>query len=113
MSGIGVSMSNTKRQYRSTIEIIANILEVAKEGSRKTRIMYLGNLSFDLVQRYLKQLERLGLIEVKTTSNDERIYTMTPKGQQFLADFYELQKHTEIAEGKRQVLERVLSATQE
>ena len=102
-------MSVAKRQYRSRLEITANILEIAKQGSRKTRIMYLGNLSFDLLQKYLKRLEQLGLVEVKNASGGERIYNVTTKGQEFLADFYELQKHTEIANNKKSVLEKTLT----
>jgi len=71
--------------------------------------MYQGNLSFDLTQKYLKQLEDLQLIEVKTSTGD-KVYTITPKGEQFLADFYELQKHAEIADGKKRVLQGALSA---
>ena len=102
-------LSKHKRQYRGRIEITANILEIAKAGSRKTNIMYQGNLSFDLTQKYLKQLEDLQLIEVKT-SNSDKVYTVTAKGEQFLADFYELQKHSEIASSKKRVLEGALSA---
>lgn len=97
-----------KRQYRNKIQITADILELAKQGSRKTRIMYLGNLSFDLVQKYLKQLEELGLVEVKGIGKGERIYNITPRGTEFLSDFYELQKHSEIASNKRKVLEVAL-----
>gem|GEM_PF-603828 len=97
-----------KRQYRNKIQITADILELAKQGSRKTRIMYLGNLSFDLVQKYLKQLEELGLVEVKGVGKGERIYNITPRGAEFLSDFYELQKHSEIASNKRKVLEVAL-----
>jgi len=71
--------------------------------------MYLGNLSFDLVQKYLKRLEQLDLVEVKNTSGGERIYNVTAKGQEFLTEFYELQKHSEIANTKKAVLERALS----
>ena len=97
-----------KRQYRDRIEITANILEIAKDGSRKTRIMYLGNLSFDLVQKYLSQLEQLNLVEVKGTTSGEKMYYITQKGERFLADFRELQKHAEIADTKKQVLEDAL-----
>ena len=99
-----------KRQYRDRIEITANILEIAKDGSRKTRIMYLGNLSFDLVQKYLSQLEQLNLVEVKGTPSGEKMYYITQKGERFLADFRELQKHAEIADTKKQVLEDALGA---
>jgi predicted transcriptional regulator len=71
--------------------------------------MYLGNLSFDLLQKYLKRLEQLGLVEVKNTSGGERIYNVTAKGQEFLTDFYELQKHTEIVNNKKSVLEKTLT----
>ena len=97
-----------KRQYRNRIEITANILELAKQGSRKTRIMYLGNLSFDLVQKYLKQLEQFGLVEIKGTEKGERIYNITTRGVEFLSDFYELQKHSEIVGNKKKILENAL-----
>ena len=97
-----------KRQYRDRIEITANILEIAKDGSRKTRIMYLGNLSFDLVQKYLSQLEQLNLVEVKDTPGGEKMYFITAKGERFLSDFRELQKHAEIADTKKQILEDAL-----
>ncbi|MGD0424414.1 MAG: winged helix-turn-helix domain-containing protein [Candidatus Bathyarchaeia archaeon] len=102
------NIEKRKRQYRDRIEITANILEIAKDGSRKTRIMYLGNLSFDLVQKYLSQLEQLNLVEVKNAPGGERMYHITPKGEHFLSDFRELQKHSEIAESKKQVLEDAL-----
>jgi len=70
--------------------------------------MYQGNLSFDLVQKYLKQLEQLGLVEVKNTSKGEKMYLATEKGKEFLTDFYELQKHAEIANSKKQTLETAL-----
>ena len=95
------------RQYRGRIEIAANILEIAKNGSRKTRIMYLGNLSFDLVQKYLGMLEQLGLIEVRDT-NGEKAYYTSEKGKQFLIDFNDLQQHSQIAQDKKRILENAL-----
>jgi predicted transcriptional regulator len=71
--------------------------------------MYQGNLSFDLVQKYLKQMEQLGLVEVNRTADGERVYVITSKGQEFLADFYELQKHAEIADSKKHLLENALT----
>jgi predicted transcriptional regulator len=89
------------------MEIAAGILEIAKNGSRKTRIMYLGNLSFDLLQKYLDMLVNLGLLEIK--SGEERVYVATEKGHAFLEDFNELQKHAEVVETKKRVLEISLS----
>jgi len=90
------------------MEIAAGILEIAKNGSRKTRIMYLGNLSFELLQKYLEMLVKLGLLQ--TRNEKERIYLATEKGRQFLEDFKELQKYSEVVDAKRRTLERNLSA---
>jgi predicted transcriptional regulator len=89
------------------MEIAAGILEIARNGSRKTRIMYLGNLSFDLLQKYLDMLVRLGLLE--TRNNQEKTYVATEKGRKFLEDFNELQKHAEVVEVKKRALERSLA----
>jgi predicted transcriptional regulator len=89
------------------MEIAAGILEIAKNGSRKTRIMYLGNLSFDLLQKYLDMLVNLGLLEIR--HGEERVYVATEKGRAFLEDFNELQKHAEVVERKKRALETSLS----
>ena len=101
--------SGRRRPYRNRMEITAGILEIAKNGSRKTRIMYLGNLSFDLLQKYLDLLVNLGLLQMR--NEKERIFVATEKGRQFLEDFNELQKHAEVAESKRRMLEKSLGAS--
>ena len=102
-------MRENKRQYRSRIQIAADIIEIAKNGARKTRIMYLGNLSFDLLQKYLNLLVKLGLVEIRR--GPEKSYTATEKGRRFLEDFYELQEHSEIVKAKKRALEDSLAAT--
>ena len=102
-------MVNGKRQYRSRIQIAADILEIAKEGSRKTKIMYLGNLSFDLLQKYLEMLVNYELLEVH--GSPDKSYIATEKGKQFLEDYYELQKYSEIANSKKRALESTLAIT--
>ena len=101
---------NGKRQYRSRIQIAADILEIAKEGSRKTKIMYMGNLSFDLLQKYLDMLMNFGLLEIEDKA--DKSYVATEKGQRFLEDYRELQKYSEMFESKKQALETSLTATQ-
>jgi len=94
---------NGKRQYRSRIQIAADILEIAKEGSRKTKIMYLGNLSFDLLQKYLEMLVNYELLEVH--GSPDKSYIATENGKQFLEDYYELQKYSQIVDSKKRALE--------
>ncbi len=98
-----------RRRYRGRIQIAAGILEIARTGSRKTRIMYLGNLSFEVLQKYLDLLLKLGMIEAQGRS--ERQYFTTEKGLGFLNDFYQLRRHAGIVQEKKAVLERSLSMT--
>ena len=100
-------VTGRKRQYRTRIQIAADILEIAKAGSRKTRIMYLGNLSFDLLQKYLENLVELGLVEVRNGS--DKTYVATERGLQFLEEFRELQKHAEVVEVKKRTLQSLLN----
>jgi len=92
-----------KRQYRSRIQIAADILEIAKNGSRKTRIMYLGNLSFDLLQKYLDLLVNYELLEI--IGRSDRSYVATSKGKQFLEDYRELQRYSQMVDSKKRALE--------
>ena len=96
-------MAIRKRQYRSRIQIAADILQIAKAGSRKTKIMYLGNLSFALLQKYLDMLVNYDLLEVQ--GGPDKSYIATEKGNQFLEDYYELQKYSEIVDSKKRALE--------
>ena len=99
-------MQTGRRQYRSRLQIAADIIEIAKDGTRKTRIMYLGNLSFDLLQRYLDLLLGFGLIQVR----NGRGYIATEKGLHFLEEYRELRRLSEMAESKRRALERSLTS---
>jgi predicted transcriptional regulator len=101
------SITRRKGHHRSRIEIVANILEIAKNGAGKTRIMYLGNLSFDLLEKYLDMLSTCGLLQQQ--NDPDRTYVVTEKGQRFLEDYYELEKNSEVVESKKRVLERNLT----
>lgn len=64
---------------RGRIDIIIDVLETAKEGVNKTRIIYKANLNFKLVDKYLALLQKNGLIEKKMDK-----YIITEKGKRFL-----------------------------
>ena len=59
-----------------------DILKVAREGARKTRIMYIANLSYRLLEKYLGETVQLGLLH----SSDYR-YEVTKKGRAFLEKY--------------------------
>lgn len=75
---------------RSRIDIIIDILEVAKEEVHKTAIVYKANLNFTLADKYLAILQKHDLIENKSDK-----YTATEKGKKFLEKAKELIQHLE------------------
>ena len=69
---------------RSSFEIIAEILETAKDGAKKTRIMYSCGLSYKFVHKYLSLLLDTGLLR---TGNS---FQTTDKGMGFLRNYQTL-----------------------
>jgi predicted transcriptional regulator len=64
------------------LEILADILLVARTGATKTEIVYQTNLNFGRTGGYLTYLEDKGLLE-----NSGPIYTSTERGKAFARDF--------------------------
>ncbi len=64
---------------RSRIDIVIEILEVAKHGVNKTTIVYKSNLNFTLAEKYLELLEKQGLLE-----NISEKFITSDKGKDFL-----------------------------
>jgi len=94
------------RKNRDRVEIVADILEICKNDTRKTNIMYQANLSFELLTKYLRLLQHANLIKV---DHDGSVYSATDKGLDFLKQYYELRHHTRIADEKRKIVEDSLS----
>lgn len=64
---------------RSRIDITADILRLANRGTKKTRILYGCNLSYNQLQAYLKLLLRMELLVSR-----EDLFETTAKGLEFL-----------------------------
>ena len=67
---------------RNELDITADILNAAKIGLRKTRLVYSANLNFKQANRYISMLRENGLLRIK-----DRIYTTTKKGTEFLENY--------------------------
>jgi predicted transcriptional regulator len=73
---------NTKR---SDIEISAAILHVARNGAKKSHIVYKANLNFKIGKKYLDLLITSGLL--RGPEDDNRIFRTTEKGVDYINYF--------------------------
>ncbi len=101
------SLELNTRKNRNKFQITQAILEVARDGAGKTRIMYRANLSFKLLEDYLGALVRSGLIKVK--EGERKMYLTSERGLQFLREFEDLERHAALAIAKRDSLTRMLA----
>ena len=67
---------------RSSIEVIADMLRLGEAG--KTEIMYSANMSYAQLQKYLKFLLELELIDRVAVGNPVITYRVTKKGLRLL-----------------------------
>jgi len=100
-------------KYRSKLRIIADILKAAENGSKKTRIMYLANLSYYLLEKYLAKVIKADLLR-----HNGELYELTEKGRIFLEKFDDysekmskIRKEIEIIKFERQALEQMCEIT--
>lgn len=70
---------------RNAMEIAVNVLEEARSGINKTRLVYRTNLNFLLIQRYVDFLVQKNMIEV--VNDPTPIYRTTQKGVELLDEF--------------------------
>lgn len=71
------------------MDIAAAILKIARDGARKTNIMYNSFLSFVQLKEYLELLIDCGLLRY---SKDDNTYTTTEKGARLLKMYDEVDK---------------------
>ena len=83
------AITSLKHKRRDKLSIMANIIEIAREGTLKTQIMYKANLSFTQLNNYVALLLSNNLI-TQTTYDDREGYVVTAQGLVFL------QKHSEL-----------------
>jgi predicted transcriptional regulator len=81
--------SNPASKRRDKLYIVAEILEIARDGSLKTQIMYRANLSFTQLNDYLRFMLKINLLE-RVLENDKQIYRATGKGVDFLQRYREI-----------------------
>lgn len=86
--GLKGSLKARFKERRGKLEIMVDVLSTAREGARKTEIVYKANLNFNRAEKYLPFLKEKGLME-----NSGPVYKTTEKGKEFLRGY---QKMTEF-----------------
>ena len=81
---------------RSGIEIIAEILEEARRGVTKTRLVYRTNLNFVVIRKHLDFLLEKDLLEIINENGE--LYMTTAKGFQFLDEYAKMKEILGIKE---------------
>lgn len=79
---------------RSNIEVIADMLRLGQAGA--TEIMYSANMSYFQLQKYLKFLLQLGLIEKVYVGNPMVTYRVTKKGLRLLRNIDDILEMLEL-----------------
>lgn len=74
------------RKRRDRLQIIAEILEIAKNGSLKTQIMYRANLSFAQLNEYLGLLLDVELLQ-ESVENGKTMFKITEKGVEYMQNY--------------------------
>ncbi|MHB1908348.1 MAG: winged helix-turn-helix domain-containing protein [Nitrososphaerales archaeon] len=108
MASITVQGSNAKAptarfKNRNRMEIVANLLTIAKSGALKTHLMYRANLSYLMVSEYLGFLSSAELIKERVDEDGAvKLYQTTPKGLKYLEVYESLQSIAGLDSGHNQ-----------
>lgn len=85
-AGVG-SLRRRNKEQRGKLDIMADILSVARDGAGKTEIVYKTNLNFTRLKGYIAYLEAKGLLE-----HIGPVYRSTEKGKEFLRDYQKMKE---------------------
>ena len=82
---------------RSRMETYCDILRAIGAGAEKpTHIMYKANLSWTVMQGYIKTLEAQGLV-IPSEEGGKRLYRLSDKGYQLLNQFLSIREDLNLS----------------
>jgi predicted transcriptional regulator len=86
------SQSETTAVRRSHLEIFCDILRAVGSGAdRPNVIMFKANLSWEILQSYLRTLQSQGLLE-SVASEGKKTYRLSSKGYDILKQFVSIRR---------------------
>jgi predicted transcriptional regulator len=90
-------MMTSMMRNRSRSDIITMILEAARAGATKTKIMYKAYLSYAQLVEYIKHLQQNDLLIYEEGT---QLYRPTEKGLKFLSMSHDLNEMVVVADSK-------------
>lgn len=81
---------------RSEFEIVSEILTLAKNGTKKTRILYQTNLSYTQLQNYLNHLLETEMLRIENSKTSKTYFT-TDKGKEIADSINKTLKELKIS----------------
>ncbi|MHB1907382.1 MAG: winged helix-turn-helix domain-containing protein [Nitrososphaerales archaeon] len=91
-ASLGLKSQQSQLNRRSRMETYCDILRAIGAGAEKpTHIMYKANLSWTVMQGYIKALESQNLVAV-ADEEGKRLYHLTEKGYQLLSQFLSIRE---------------------
>jgi len=89
----------SKKAYRSKMRILADMMRAIQDegenGAGPTKILYIANLSHDRLTQYLDELVQKELIKPTDDNENNRTYSLTEKGYEFLREFARVERFSE------------------
>lgn len=95
MTPVESRLSLRRLPMRGRMDIMASILHEARDGAKKTRIMYRCNLSFRQMKVYLNLLVEKKLLEVASFNQGNsiaKVYKTTKEGFVYLKTYDKLKE---------------------
>jgi predicted transcriptional regulator len=94
---VEVQQQQTQLNRRSRMETYCDILRAIGAGAEKpTHIMYKANLSWTVMQGYIKTLEAQGLVLPKDEEG-KKLYHLSDKGYQLLNQFLSIREDLNLS----------------
>ncbi len=90
---VGVIGGLVLGKNRDRIDIVAAVLKAAGDGSNKTRIMFNANLSYQLLEKYLRNVIHLGFVAANGSD-----YRLTDEGRLFLLRYQSFDDNRVVVE---------------
>ena len=81
-------MQQLQSRRRDRVDIFVEILEFCRQPQPKNRIMYNTNMSYNMLQKYLKYLLKYKFLDAH---HSREMYAITEKGLEFLRRWMALQ----------------------